>query len=299
LKGQSFILRRLSQPTIALPELRVPPHRFIMFSRFVPFAADLWQHRELLWQFTLRNVELRHKGSHLGLIWSFLNPLLMLGLYILVFGYIFGGSFGIIPHETRVDYGLGIFFGLTLFHFVSEVLALSPGIIVGNPNFVKKVVFPLEILPAANVVGAVFHMLISLGLLLVGILALGPGLSVEALWLPVILLPVVLLMLGASWFFSALGVFFRDVGQVMQFVTMMLMFASAVFYSAAKIPPAVWTYMRFNPVLLAIELARDAALWARPLNFHHLAYVYAAGFAACYLGYAAFSKMKPAFADVL
>jgi len=82
------------------------------------FATDLWGQRELLWQFTVRNVELRHKGSHLGLIWSFLNPLLMLGLYVLVFGYIFGGKFGVLPNETRVDYAIGIFFGLTLFQFL-------------------------------------------------------------------------------------------------------------------------------------------------------------------------------------
>ncbi|MFA6135206.1 MAG: ABC transporter permease [Phycisphaerae bacterium] len=270
-----------------------------MLRRLLPFAADLWTHRELLWQFTLRNVELRHKGSHLGLIWSFLSPLMMLGLYVFVFGYIFGGSFGILPDETRIDYGLGIFFGLTLFHFVAEVLGLSPGIIVSNPNFVKKVVFPLEILPAANVLGAVFHMMISLGLLVVGILLFGPGLTISALWLPVILIPVILLALGISWIFAALGVFFRDVGQLMQFITMALMFASAVFYSAQKIPAPAWHYMRLNPVLLAIELSRDAALWGRPINSNHLAYLYAVSLGACYIGHAAFRKMKPAFADVL
>ena len=270
-----------------------------MLRRLLPFAADLWVHRELLWQFTLRNVELRHKGSHLGLVWSFLNPVLMLGLYVLVFGYIFGGTFGILPHETRVDYALGIFLGLTLFHFVSEVLGISPSIIVGNPNFVKKVVFPLEILPAANVGGAVFHMLISLGLVLLSMLIFGDGVSAGALWLPVIFLPLVLLGLGLAWLISALGVFLRDIGQVMQFLTMALMFSSAVFYSAAKIPAAAWAFMRFNPILLAIELARDAALWDRPLNYNHLAYLYAAGLAACYLGHFAFRRMKPAFADVI
>ncbi len=273
-----------------------------MLRRLMPFAADLWQHRELLWQFTLRNVELRHKGSHLGLIWSFLNPLLMLAIYVLVFGYIFGGRFGVLPDETRMDYGLGIFFGLTLFHFVAEVLGVSPSLIVGQPNFVKKVVFPLEILPAASVLGAVLHMLISLGLLLVGIVSFGPGLTPLALWLPVILLPVVLLLLGVGWFFSAIGVFFRDVGQIMQFLTMALMFSSAVFYPASRIvsgSPAAWSVLRFNPVLLAIELARDAALWGRPINFHHLVYLYAAGFVVCYVGHLAFRRMKPAFADVL
>ena len=270
-----------------------------MLRRLLPFAADLWAHRELLWQFTLRNVEVRHKGSHLGLIWSFLNPLLMLGLYVLVFGYIFGGSFGILPNESRVDYALGIFLGLTLFHFVSEVLGIAPSIIVGNPNFVKKVVFPLEILPAANVGGAVFHMLISLALVLLSIVIFGTSLSFGVLWLPVIILPLILLALGVAWFVSALGVFLRDIGQIMQFLSMALMFSSAVFYSAQKIPAPAWTFMRFNPILLAIELARDAALWNRPLNYNHLGYLYAAGLATCYLGHAAFRKMKPAFADVL
>src|ERR1700741_2184075 len=101
-----------------------------MLRRLLPFATDLWLYRELLWQFTLRNVELRHKGSHLGLVWSFLNPLLMLGLYVLVFGYIFGGRFGILPNETEKDYALGIFIGLTLFNFFAEVLAIAPTLIV-------------------------------------------------------------------------------------------------------------------------------------------------------------------------
>lgn len=273
-----------------------------MLRRFAPFAADLWSHRELLWQFTLRNVELRHRGSHLGLVWSLLNPLLMLAIYVLVFGYIFGGHFGVLPNETKMDYGLGIFFGLTLFHFVAEVLGIAPSIIVGNPNFVKKVVFPVEILPVSQVFGAVFHMLISLALLLLGILCLGPGLTLQSLWLPVILLPVILLMLGVGWFLSALGVFFRDVSQIMQFFAMALMFSSAVFYPATRIiagSPAAWMVLRFNPILLAIELARDAALWSRPLNFHHLTYLYAVSLGTCYLGYAIFRKMKPAFADVL
>jgi lipopolysaccharide transport system permease protein len=269
-----------------------------MMRRAAPFIADLWQHRELLWQFTVRNVELRHRGSHLGLVWSLLNPLLMLGLYVLVFGYIFGGSFGIIPHETRVDYALGIFLGLTLFHFFAEVLTLAPTLIVANPNFVKKVVFPLEVLPASSVSGAVFHLLISLGLALLSLILFGDGLPVSTLWLPVIIAPLVLLALGTSWLFSALGVFFRDIGQVMQFLSMALLWASGVFFSAQKYP-AAWEYLRFNPLLLAIDLARDAALWARPLNFSHLAYLYVCGILACLLGHLAFRRMKPAFADVL
>lgn len=270
-----------------------------MLRRLAPFAVDLYKHRELLWQFTLRNVELRHKGSHLGLLWSVLNPLLMLGLYVLVFGYIFGGKFGVLPNESRADYAIAIFLGLTVFHFLSEVLGTSPAVIVGNPNFVKKVVFPLEILPAANVLGALFHMFISLGLVLACAIVVGRGVTWEVFWLPVILAPILLWSLGVAWFFGALGVFLRDIGQVMQFLSMALMFASAIFYSTKQIPTAAWEYMRFNPVLLAVELARGAMLWDLPLNLTHLGYLYVTGFGVCYLGYVAFQRMKPAFADVL
>lgn len=270
----------------------------MLLRKIAPFAADLWQHRELLWQFTQRNVELRHKGSHLGLIWPFLNPLLMLGLYVMVFGYIFGGRFGVLPDETRAEYALGIFLGLTIFHFLSEILGLAPGLIVSNPNFVKKVVFPLEILPAAAVGAAFIHMLISLGLSLAGLIILGVPLTLSACWLPVILLPIVLMGLGFAWFFAAIGVFFRDITQVIQFLSMLLMWASGIFYSASKYP-AAWAYLRFNPVLLGIDMIRDVTLWHRPMPYLHLVYLYLCGLSLCYFGYFVFRRTKPAFADVL
>lgn len=259
----------------------------------------LWAHRELLWQFTQRNVELRHKGSHLGILWSFANPLLMLGLYVLVFGYIFQGHFGVLPSETKADYGLGIFLGLSFFHFASEVLSVAPTIIVGNPNFVKKVVFPLEILPAAAVSAAAIHLLISLTLVLIGVALFGQGLSWGVLWLPLVVAPLWLLSLGVSWLFSALGVFFRDVSQIMQFLAAALMFASAVFYPASRIPAGAWLFLRFNPLLHAIEIGRDAILWQRMPNLYSLAYLWVISIIAAWLGFVAFKKMKNAFADVL
>lgn len=270
----------------------------LMLRRIAPFAVDLIRHRELLWQFTVRNVELRHKGSYLGIVWSILNPLLMLALYVLVFGYIFSGTFG--RHgETRLEYGLTIFLGLTLFHFVSETLATAPLVIVGNPNFVKKVVFPLEILPAANVGAAGAHLLIGLALVLLGVVTLGGGITLSALWLPVILLPLFLTCLGLNWLFSALGVFLRDLAQLIQFLSLALLFASAVFYPLYKIPAWLWVYMRLNPVLIGIELARTTVLWHEPIRGAHLAYLYFFGLASCFTGYALFRRLKPAFADVL
>ena len=270
-------------------------------SCIAPFDAlcSLYRHRALLWQFTQRNVEIRHKGSHLGLIWSFLNPLLMLGLYVFVFGFVFDGKFGAVSTESKVDYALGIFVGLSLFHFIGEVLGVAPTIIVSNPNFVKKVVFPLEILPVATVGASFVHCLISVLLTLLGIALVGPGPSWGMLWLPIILVPVLLLSLGIAWFCSALGVFFRDINQLTAFLSMALMFASAVFYPASKIPPAAWSVLRFNPLIHAIELSRNAALWGAALNYHHLGYLYAISGIIASAGYWSFYKLRPAFADVL
>lgn len=265
----------------------------------MPFADDLWRHRELLWQFTRRNFELTLRGSHLGLAWSFLNPLLLLGLYVFVFGFIFGGHFGMIPNETKVDFALALFLGLTIFGLTAEVLATSPMIITSSPNFVKKVVFPLEVLPAAAVGASIFRMLIGLVFTLVGIIVLGPGFHPSLLWLPVIILPVVLGCLGAAWLISSLGVFFQDISQVMNFLTQAIMYASALFYSSKIIPPAAWTVLRFNPVLLAIELSRNAALWHQAINFRQLGYLYASGLLICYFGHFVFRRLRPAFADVL
>lgn len=260
--------------------------------------GSLWPHRRLIWQFTLRNVELRHKGSHLGLIWSLLNPLLLLALYVFVFGYIFDGSFGR-PGETRIEYALAVFLGLSLFHFLSEVIGQSPMLITSNPNFVKKVVFPLQVLPTAAVGASFVHLMISLLLILVGVAWIGPGLGPSVFLLPLVLLPLVLLALGLAWGIAALGVFLRDVGQLTQFLSMGLLFASAVFYPISDIPEAGWQVLRFNPLLLSIELSRDAVLWQQPLNLRHLGYLYVVSILGAYLGYAVFRRLKPAFADVL
>jgi lipopolysaccharide transport system permease protein len=260
------------------------------------FATNLWRYRDLLWQFTQREVELRHKGSHLGLIWSLLNPLLMLGLYVVVFTFIFNAR---LPNESRVDYALGVFLGLTIFQFLAEIISIAPMIIVGNPNFVKKVVFPLEILPASTVGAATFHMLVSLGLLLIGVAVMGDGLTLQIFWLPVLVLPLALFALGLVWVLAALGVFFRDLSQLAQFLSLVLMYASAVFYPVERIPAAVWQFLRFNPLLLTVDMARNAVLWDHSPNFKHLAYVYVVGLIMCYVGHHVFRKLKPAFADVL
>jgi len=217
-----------------------------------------------------------------------------------VFGIIFGGHFGVLPDEKPSDFVLAVFFGLIVFHLVSETMAVAPTIIVANPNLVKKVVFPLEVLPVAQLGAFWFHFLISLGLLLAGVVIFGRGIPLAALlWLPVILLPLLLLSVGIGWLFAALGVFFRDLAQVVTFLAQMVLYASAIFYPIGKIPPAIWQFLKWNPLLHTVELARDVLLWNVPINLVHLGYTYLCGMAIFAFGGWFFRKMQSAFADVI
>lgn len=270
-----------------------------MFRRFKSYLVELRQHRGLLWQLTRRNFELRYKGSRLGFLWPFLNPLLMLALYVFVFGFIFGGSFGVLPHETPVDYSLGMLIGLAFFQFVGEVLGIGPLIVVSQPYFVKKVVLPVEILPVASVAVSIVNFFIYFAFVFIGVVFFGPGLTWRVFWIPVLMFPVVLFALGLAWLLSSWGVFYRDLGQLANFLSQVLMFGSAVFYSPKMIPPAAWMFMRFNPLLLAIDLARDAMLWNLPLHSRRVIYLYVSGLAIFLYGFATFRKLKPRFVDRL
>lgn len=271
------------------------------FAHLNPAAPlrDLVRNRELLWQFTLRNFHTKHKGSYLGITWAVLNPLLLLGLYFTVFGLFFRVNFSGRPDETRVDVALALLLGLTVFHFLSEVIAQAPAVIVGQVNLVKKVVFPLQVLPTANLGASFFNFAISLGLVVLGQMIFGRGLPASALWLPVIVVPVVLLAAGLGWLLAGLGVFFRDLAQVTQFASMLLMYASAVFYPRSSVTPEIWMVLRFNPVIHAIELLRNVMLWGHPIDFLHLGYLYAVSIAVALVGYACFVSLRSSFSDVL
>ncbi|MBK9989764.1 MAG: ABC transporter permease [Verrucomicrobia bacterium] len=271
-----------------------------MNSKLAPFLNRFARKRELWWQFTTRAVEVRHRGSYLGAVWLVLNPLLMLALYVTVFGFIFGSRFRGNGHESPREFALAVFLGLSLFHVLSETISAAPSLIIGNPNLVKKVVFPLEILPLANVSAYWFHFLINMALLFVGSLVVGHPVSLTGLlWMPVILIPHVLLTLGIGWFVSALGVFFRDVAQITQVVAQITLYASAIFYSTSLITGSYWQVLKWNPLLHTVELSRQALLWNQPLNLNHLGYTWATGVITCLIGYLFFKKTKHAFADVI
>jgi lipopolysaccharide transport system permease protein len=215
---------------------------------------------------------------------------------------IFGGRYGVAKQESHASYALGVFLSLTLFRLLAETIGTAPGIILSQANLVKKVVFPVQLLPLCTLGGILFRVGISLLLFFVGFLLFGPGLHLTNLWLPVVLLPLILLAAGLAWFLSALGVFLRDISQLTGAFTLILLYSSAVFYSADMIATKshlAWSILRFNPLLHIIEDARRVLLWQIAPSSTSLAYAWTASLLAFLLGYLTFRKLRPAFADVI
>ena len=263
---------------------------------------NLFKKRELLWQFLVRNIKSRHRGSILGALWLIMNPLLMLSLYVFAFGVVFGGRFTDSPSESTLDYALGVFLGLSVLSLVSGVIGSASGIIVAQPNFVKKVVFPLEILPAATVGALTYDMLIGFGLCILGIISFGNGIDTSALFGILIVIPAFLIALGLSWFLSALGVFIRDLSQLASFLGLALLYASGVFYSASKAQstaPVIWEFLKWNPLLQIIDSLRQVLLWGGEPDWLMIAYCWIFGLGCLFCGAWFFNRLRPAFADVI
>ena len=223
----------------------------------------------------------------------------MMVIYTVVFGLIFRGSYQGVENQTTLDYALGIFLSLTIYQMLAEIISSTPAAVLSQPNLVKKVVFPLEILPVSQLAVALYQFGISLGLTLIGVVTIGQGLSLHSLLFIVTLLPLILLALGLALLFSSLGVFLRDLQQLAGPLSMVLMYASAVFYSAQMVPEALWTFVKYNPLLHVVDQARATLLWHQPIDWFWFGYSCAFGLVTLALGLFSFKTLKSTFADVM
>lgn len=225
----------------------------------------------------------------------------MLALYWFIFGLMFKGRYGVLPNETLFDYVVATFFGLAMFQVFAETLGWGPLVITTNPNFVKKVVFPLEVLPVAKIGDAAYHLAVSLALVLVASLFATAGLSWTLIWLPALVLPLLMLALGIGWTLSALGVFVRDVAQLTPFLGTALQFASAVMFAPTKMKdvPHAWEILRFNPLLQILDLGRRVVLWQQPMDWVWLGYIYAVALIVFVFGHTCFMLLRRSFAEVI
>lgn len=258
----------------------------------------LHAHRDLVWELVKRDFIGRYKGSIMGVAWSLLHPLIMLVIYTLVFSVAFKARWGG-GEESKVSFALVLFSGMIVHGLFAECLNHAPGMILSKPNYVKKVVFPLEILPWVAICSALLHFLVSLGLLLVFCVFTGVSLKASVVFVPVIMLPLLLTTLGLTWLFASLGVYLRDTAQVMGVVTTVLMFLSPVFYKTSAFPEEYRILFALNPLTLPIEQLRDVMLWGNAINWGSWATSLFAGSSICYFGFWWFQKSRRGFADVL
>lgn len=259
----------------------------------------LRQHRHLIGQLTRREVLARYRGSYLGVLWSVLNPLAMLAVFSVVFGLIFQGRFTGHASESPVDFALQLFAGLVIFNVFAECLMRGPNLMLANTNLVTKVVFPLEILPVTVVLNSLVNLLFGLVPLLLGILVFRGYLPWTIVLWPLLLGPIFLLALGVTWLFSALGVFFRDLNELVGPLSQVLVYASAIFYPIERVPAGLQPILRLNPLAFLAEQSRNLAVWGLMLDWAGYGIVLGASVLFATASYAAFTRVKHAFADVL
>lgn len=284
----------MTHPSITLNPHAAPP------ASLVSLVKSLWRHRQLIVQMIRREVVGRYKGSVMGLAWSFFNPVFMLTVYTFVFSEIFKSRWGGVGgDDSKTQFAVVLFVGMIVFSLFSEVVNRAPSLILSNVNYVKKVVFPLEILPVVAMGAALFHTLISIGVLLAAFLLFNGYLQWTAVFIPIVLLPLIILTLGLGWLLASIGVFLRDVGQTVGIITTILMFLSPVFYSISAVPEKYRPFIMANPLTFIIEQARDVLIWGRTPEWLGLGiYLLAAGIVT-WMGYIWFQKTRKGFADVL
>lgn len=257
-----------------------------------------WRQRHLIARMASREVVGRYNGSILGLAWSFFNPLLMLAIYTFVFSVVFKAGWSA-SGNSKSEFASLLFVGMIVHGLFAECINRAPTLVLSNANYVKKVIFPLDILPWVAFLSAVFHAAISVVVLVLAHLMLHQQFHWTVVFLPVVLLPLALATLGVSWFVSALGVYIRDVAQVTSMFTTALLFLSGVFYPVSSLPDAYRHWIEFNPLTYFIEESRNVLLFGAIPNFQRWGVMLAGGLVIAWLGFAWFQRSRRGFADVV
>lgn len=260
--------------------------------------SSIKKNRSLIWQMTKRNIVGKYKGSLLGLLWSFLNPLVMLSIYTFAFSVVLGAKWGV-ADEGHADFALILFASLTVFMLFSEVFSTAPMLIINEPNFVKKVIFPLEILPVIGILTSMIHAGISLLIYSIAFFLTNYYLPATMLLLPIVLVPLLLLVLGVSFFLSSTAVFIRDIAYFSSHISTIFLYVSPVFYSLNRVPEKLKIFATLNPLAVILENTRAVMVFGQLPDWTALSLHYALGFATLMAGYWWFQKTRKGFADVL
>ncbi len=263
------------------------------------FWQVLFHHRSLLLQMIYRELSGRYSGSVIGILWVILNPLFMLVVYAFVFSVVFKARWGLDVEESKAQFGLVLFSGLIVHTFVAECLMRAPKVILDHSNYVKRVIFPLEILPIVLVGNALFHALMSFLVLICGLLVLNGSVPLTAGLLPFVLAPLLIGVLGVSWLLASLGVFARDIQQLVGMAVTASLFLTPIFYPLSAVPERLRHWLYINPLTFFVESTRDVAIWGRAPDWRLMCISYLIAAVVAGVGYCWFQKTRKGFADVL
>lgn len=265
----------------------------------ISLIYSIWRHQQLIIQMTKREVVGRYKGSVMGLAWSFFNPVFMLVVYTFVFSEIFKSRWPGTEGDNKTQFAVILFVGMIVQGFFSEMLNKAPALILSNVNYVKKVVFPLEILPVISLTASIFHSFISLVVLLIALVIFNGYIHWTIIFIPIIITPLIIFTLGISWILASLGVFLRDVGQTMGIITTVLAFLSPVFYPVTAVPEKFRVFIMANPLTFIIEQSREIIIWGRIPDWIGLITYITVSLFVAWFGFVFFQKTRKGFADVL
>lgn len=257
------------------------------------------RHRFLLWQLVWRNIGQKYKGSLLGLCWSCVQPLMMLAVYTFVFSQVFRPKWGEGVGGVKGEFAVIIFCGMALYSVFSESVNSCCSVVSGNPNFVKKVVFPLEILPLAQTLSSFFLGAVWFVMLFFGIVYVLGTVHWTMLLLPLLLIPLFLFSLGIAYLVASLGVFVRDTQYAVGVIFQILYFMTPIFYPISAVPERYRIYLEANPLAMLIEAARDVFLYGRLPDWQSVGIAALLSVIVAQLGFSWFVRTKRGFADVL
>jgi lipopolysaccharide transport system permease protein len=257
----------------------------------------IYDRRNLLASLVKRDIEARYRSSTLGRLWIIIFPLMMLGVYTSVFGGVFGARWG--NRGNLSDFVPMLYTGLMVHALFAETVSKAATLVTNNPNYVKKVIFPLELLPVASLLTALFNAAVSFILLIIMVFLLKGSLHPTLILAPLVILPLVLYTIGIAWFIAALGVFLRDLEQIIGLAMSMLLFLSPVFYAADMAPQLAQVFLKLNPLTYPIEEMRNVVLLGQSLHVGAWLFNMLLSILVAWGGLWVFERSKPAFADVV
>lgn len=257
---------------------------------------DLWIHRSLLARMVRRDIRGRYQGSIFGTLWSFATPLLLLCAYWFFLGVVLQARFGAAPQEA---FPVILFAGLIIHLFFAEVIGRASGLIFEHVTYVKKVVFPLSVLPWMTLATAAFHLCVNLSILLLGQLLIVGSLPPTWPLVFIVILPALPLLLGLSWMLSAFAVFLRDIQQVVPLVLTLMMFASPIFFPMEMVPEQYRPFLYINPTTVIIQQVRAVTIHGELPDLPVLGIYLILALMVMSVGYWVFARTRKGFADVL